>query len=342
MDSIRVPDRANPRKPLALKASPDPDVYLACRPDAARGETVPSPQALPRRLRFFNLSRLECAAAAAPAGADFPRHPIDDRPGRGRPRVRGDPERAHETDHHRLRRHLEPARRRASDQRGKARPRRAAGGAGRRRTGDLPPRRGGQRPRHRLAGARDRPGARRAARARALGEHRRRLPIPRFRLCAGRRDLPVRLLARRLHRALAGRADPQLRHPRARACRRRSRRRWRSTARVRPRPGRTATPPAPSAPAMRRTSPPAGPRSAGGRRAGCRQERRSGSPIWASGTRWGRSGCPATCGWRRSPIGASPSTTPRCRAGCGRRGTRWRSTSSGGPSRLRSGTTSPC
>ena len=36
----------------------------------------------------------------------------------------------------------------------------------------------------------------------------------------------------------------------------RSPRRWRSTARARPRPGRTATPPAPSAPATRRTSPP--------------------------------------------------------------------------------------
>ena len=80
---------------------------------------------------------------------------------------------------------------------------------------------------------------------------------------------------------------------------------------------------------------------AGGRRAGCRPGRRSGSPISASGIRWGRSGCRGTCGWRRSPTGGSPSTTRRCRAGCGRRGTRWRSTSGAGPSRPRSGTTSP-
>ena len=53
----------------------------------------------------------------------------------------------------------------------------------------------------------------------ALGEglrRRSRRPTASWsRLCARGRDPPLRLLARRLHRALARRADPQLRHPRA-------------------------------------------------------------------------------------------------------------------------------
>ena len=196
------------------------------------------------------------------------------------------------------------------DQRRQARPGGAAGGAGRGGAGRLPPRRGGERARHRAAGAGRRPGAGRGPRRGADGDDRGGLPLPRLRLCAGGRDLSLRLLARRLHRALARRADPQLRHPRAPP-----RRRHPGGAGALPgavaddragRPGGAGVPGGACgarddrAPARRR----------GGRRGGCRRACPSRSAISGSGTPWERWGCRGTWRWRGGSTAGSASTTP--------------------------------
>ena len=131
-----------------------------------------------------------------------------------------------------------------------------------------------------------------------MATHRGSLPLPGLHLCARRRDPSLRLLARRLHRALARGADPQLRHPRARAMPRRSRRRWRSTAPARRETGPDSAAARAFRARMRRTSPPAPARRPGARARGLPAGAPLGSPTSGSGTPSARSGCPATWRWR--------------------------------------------
>jgi len=106
-----------------------------------------------------------------------------------------------------LRRHLEHRRPAVSDERDQA-------GPGPR--GDVRGRHGaaGLLPlgcRHRQMG----PHPRRRVRHRPVAERAGHLPLPRRELRARRRDLPVRVQPRRLHRAQHGRLHPQLRDPQA-------------------------------------------------------------------------------------------------------------------------------